>query len=195
MERRGLPGVPIWRAVGIRKPPRIAPVNGRRYKDCDDLDCGGRVLAKSPKILILNGPNLNMLGVRETVIYGSDTLADIERMCASRAKELTLAVDFRQSNMEGELVTWIQEARSGADGIIINPGAYGHTSIALLDALRIADRPVIELHLSNIHRREAFRHHTYTSQAATGIICGFGARGYVLALEAMAELISKKDRA
>ena len=135
-----------------------------------------------------------MLGVRETAIYGTETLADIERMCVRRAKELSLAVDFRQTNMEGELVTWVQEARTGSTGIIINPGAYGHTSIALLDALRMADKPVIELHLSNIHRREAFRHHTYTSQAATGIICGFGAHGYVLALEAMATLISKKDR-
>jgi 3-dehydroquinate dehydratase-2 len=153
------------------------------------------VLAKSPKILILNGPNLNMLGVRETAIYGTDTLADIERMCVRRAKELSLAVDFRQTNLEGELITWVQEARTGAAGIIINPGAYGHTSIALLDALRMANKPVIELHLSNIHRREAFRHHTYTSQAATGIICGLGAHGYVLALAAMAELISRKDPA
>lgn len=136
-----------------------------------------------------------MLGVRETAIYGTDTLADIERMCARRAKQLGLAADFRQSNLEGELVTWVQQARAGAAGIVINPGAYGHTSIALLDALRMADKPVIELHLSNIHRREPFRHHTYTSQAATGIICGLGAHGYLLALEAMAELISKKDRA
>jgi len=145
--------------------------------------------------LILNGPNLNMLGVRETAIYGANTLADIERMCTRRGKELSLAVDFRQSNLEGELVTWVQQARTNAAGIVINPGAYGHTSIALLDALRMADKPVIELHLSNIHRREAFRHHTYTSQAATGIICGLGAHGYVLAVEAMAELTSKKDRA
>ena len=152
-------------------------------------------MAKSPNILILNGPNLNMLGVRETAIYGSNTLADIERMCTRRGKELSLAVDFRQSNLEGELVTWVQQARTNAAGIVINPGAYGHTSIALLDALRMADKPVIELHLSNIHRREAFRHHTYTSQAATGIICGLGAHGYVLAVEAMAELTSKKDRA
>ncbi len=152
-------------------------------------------MAKSPKVLILNGPNLNMLGVRETAIYGPNTLADIERMCTRRAKEVGLAVDFRQSNLEGELVTWVQQGRTDAAGIIINPGAYGHTSIALLDALRMADKPVVELHLSNIHRREAFRHHTYTSQAATGIICGLGAHGYVLAVEAMAELISKKDRA
>ena len=152
-------------------------------------------MAKSPKILILNGPNLNMLGVRETAIYGTETLADIERLCARRAKVLSLAVDFRQSNLEGELVTWVQEARTASEGIVINPGAYGHTSIALLDALRMADKPVIELHLSNIHRRESFRHHTYTSQAATGVICGLGAHGYALALEAMAELITKKDRA
>jgi 3-dehydroquinate dehydratase II len=151
-------------------------------------------LAKSPKVLILNGPNLNMLGVREPAIYGRDTLADIGRMCVKRAKELGFALDFRQSNLEGELVTWIQEARAGASGIIINPGAYGHTSIALLDALQIAEKPAIEVHLSNIHRREAFRHQTYTSQAVIGVVCGFGARGYVLALEAMADLISKKVR-
>ncbi len=151
-------------------------------------------MAKSPKVLILNGPNLNMLGIREPAIYGRDTLADIGKMCTQRAKELGFTLDFRQSNLEGELVTWIQEARDGASGIIINPGAYGHTSIALLDALQVAEKPAIEVHLSNIHRREAFRHHTYTSQAAIGVICGFGARGYVLALEAMADLISKKVR-
>ena len=174
---------------------RIAPVRSRRYKDSDDRSRGGRVLAKSPKVLILNGPNLNMLGVRETAIYGSQTLADIERLCVRKAKDVGLAADFRQSNMEGELVTWVQEARTRSDGIIINPGAYGHTSIALLDALRMTGKPVIELHLSNIHRREEFRHHTYISQAATGIICGLGAHGYVLAVEAMAELINKKDSA
>ncbi len=149
---------------------------------------------------MLNGPNLNMLGVRDPAIYGRDTLADIEKMCARRAKELGLTVDFRQSNIEGELVTWIQESRGKAAGIIINPGAYGHTSIALLDALQVAELPVIEVHLSNIHRRESFRHHTYTSQAATGIICGLGAKGYLLALDAIAHLIepgliNKKERA
>jgi 3-dehydroquinate dehydratase-2 len=141
-----------------------------------------------------------MLGVREPSIYGRDTLADIARMCARRAKELGLAVDFHQSNLEGELVSWIQDARGKAAGILINPGAYGHTSIALLDALQIAELPVIEVHLSNIHRREQFRHHTFTSQAATGVICGLGAQGYLLALDAMANLvklgsIKKKDRA
>ena len=139
-----------------------------------------------------------MLGVRDPAIYGRDTLADIEKMCTRQAKELGLTMDFRQSNLEGELVTWIQEARGKAAGIVINPGAYGHTSIALLDALQVAELPVIEVHLSNIHRRERFRHHTYTSQAATGVICGLGAKGYVLALDAMANLvkpglIKKKD--
>lgn len=153
------------------------------------------MVAKSPKVLILNGPNLNMLGVREPRIYGRDTLPDIARMCAKRAKELGVAVDFKQSNLEGELVTWIQKARGAAAGIIINPGGYGHSSIALLDALQIAELPVVEVHLSNIHRRERFRHHTFTSQAATGVICGLGAQGYLLALDAMATLIGKKDQA
>ena len=122
------------------------------------------------------------------------TRSPTSRRCArAQAKELGLTVDFRQSNLEGELVTWIQEARGKAAGIVINPGAYGHTSIALLDALQVAELPVIEVHLSNIHRREAFRHHSYTSQAATGVICGLGAQGYVLALDAMAGLIKKKD--
>lgn len=156
---------------------------------------GGWAVAKSPKILILNGPNLNMLGVREPRIYGRDTLPAIAKMCAKRAKELGLVADFKQSNIEGELVTWIQQARGAAAGIIINPGGYGHSSIALLDALQIAELPVIEVHLSNIHRRERFRHHTFTSQAATGVICGLGAQGYLLALDAMAGLISKKDEA
>jgi 3-dehydroquinate dehydratase-2 len=146
-------------------------------------------VAKSPKILILNGPNLNMLGVREPSIYGRDTLSDIAKMCARQGKALGLAVDFRQSNLEGELVTWIQEARGKADGIVINPGGYGHSSIALLDALQIAELPIIEVHLSNIHRREHFRHHTFTSQAAIGVICGLGAKGYVLALDAIANLV------
>jgi len=146
-----------------------------------------------------------MLGVREPSIYGRDTLSDIARMCARQATELGLTADFRQSNLEGELVTWIQEARGKAAGIVINPGGYGHSSVALLDALQIAELPVIEVHLSNIHRREHFRHHTFTSQAATGVICGLGAKSYLLALDAMAnlvkpglvkpDLINKKDRA
>jgi 3-dehydroquinate dehydratase-2 len=152
-------------------------------------------LPNSLPVLILNGPNLNMLGVREPSIYGRDTLDDVARDCAVKAGKLGLELDFRQSNLEGELVTWIQQARGTAAGIIINPGAYGHTSIALLDALLIAELPVIEVHLSNIFRREEFRHHTYVSQAASGVICGLGAQGYLLALDALATLLkSKKDR-
>ncbi len=142
-------------------------------------------------ILVLNGPNLNLLGVREPDTYGRDTLADIEEACLERAADLDLAVDFRQSNHEGQLVDWIQEAREAADGIVLNPGAYTHTSIAILDALRAAEVPIIEVHLSNIHRRESYRRRSYVSEAAQGIICGFGAHGYLLALEAMARLIKR----
>jgi len=140
-------------------------------------------------VLVLNGPNLNMLGVREPAIYGSETLDDIEAACQERAEVLGLAIDFRQSNLEGELVSWIQQARGEHDGIIINAGAYSHTSIALLDALVLSELPVIEVHLSNIFRREGFRHHSYISAAAKGIICGFGPQGYLLALDGMARLI------
>jgi len=152
-------------------------------------------LPNPSRALILNGPNLNMLGVREPSVYGRDTLDDIAKLCTRRAADHGLQLDFRQSNLEGELVTWIQQARGEAAGIIINPGAYGHTSIALLDALLIAELPVIEVHLSNIFRREEFRHHTYVSQAASGVICGLGAQGYLLALDALATILkSKKDR-
>jgi 3-dehydroquinate dehydratase-2 len=146
-------------------------------------------VAIEPSVLILNGPNLNMLGVREPGIYGSETLDDIEGLCQERAEALGLAVDFRQSNHEGELVSWIQQARGEHDAIIINAGAYTHTSIALLDALTLAELPVIEVHLSNIFRRESFRHHSYVSAVAKGVICGFGAQGYLMALDAVARLI------
>ena len=139
-------------------------------------------------IYILTGPNLNLLGVREPAVYGRDTLADIEARCQATAKRLGLEITFRQSNIEGELVTWIQEARTAAVGLIINAGAYTHTSIAILDALQAAELPVIEVHLSNIFRRDEFRQHSYVSLAATGVICGLGAKGYDLALEAMAEI-------
>jgi 3-dehydroquinate dehydratase-2 len=142
-------------------------------------------------ILVLNGPNLNMLGVREPSVYGADTLEDVRRRTEARAKALGLTVDFRQSNLEGELVGWIQEAREKASGIILNAGAYTHTSVAILDALNAAERPVVELHLSNVFRREAFRHHSYVSAAAQGVICGFGPKGYELAVEAMADLLAK----
>jgi 3-dehydroquinate dehydratase II len=142
-----------------------------------------------PTVLILNGPNLNMLGVRQPEIYGRDTLADIEQACTDEAEQVELEIDFRQSNHEGELVTWIQEARTAHDGIIVNAGAYSHTSVAILDALNAAELPVIEVHLSNIFRREAFRHHSYVSLAATGVVCGLGVHGYLLALQAMARLL------
>ena len=139
------------------------------------------------RVLVLNGPNLNMLGTREPGIYGAATLADIEALCHDAAKTLGLSVDFRQSNHEGELVTWIQDARKTADAIIINPAAYSHTSVAILDALKSFGMPIVEVHLSNIHQREPFRHHSYVSSVATGVICGFGATGYSLALHALAE--------
>ncbi len=139
------------------------------------------------RVLVLNGPNLNLLGTREPDTYGSETLKDVEALCRRAASELELTLDFRQSNHEGELVTWIQDARKTADGIIINPAAYSHTSVAIHDALRAADIPVVEVHLSNIHQREAFRHHSYVSSVAFGVICGFGSLGYKLALEALAQ--------
>jgi 3-dehydroquinate dehydratase-2 len=145
-------------------------------------------------ILILNGPNLNLLGVREPATYGRETLADIEEACLERAADLGLAIDFRQSNHEGQLVDWIQEARETADGIILNAGAYTHTSVAILDALKAAELPVIEVHLSNIHRREAFRHSSFVSQVARGVICGFGGHGYLLGLEAMARLLEGEEQ-
>lgn len=142
-------------------------------------------------IFVLNGPNLNLVGVREPSIYGTETLEDIRHRTEARGRSLGLAVDFRQSNSEGELVNWIQEAREQADGIVLNAGAYTHTSIAILDALNAAARPVIELHLSNVFRRESFRHTSYVTPAAHGLICGFGPKGYELAIEAMAELLAK----
>jgi 3-dehydroquinate dehydratase-2 len=146
-------------------------------------------LPSAPKILVVNGPNLNLLGEREPAVYGRTTLADIEKSCRKRAKTLGLAVDFRQSNHEGELVTWIQEARRGHAAIVINAGAYSHTSVAILDALQAFDKPIIEVHLSNIFRRVAFRHHSHVSAVARGVICGLGATGYLLALDALAELL------
>lgn len=147
------------------------------------------VLAK-PIVLVLNGPNLNLLGTREPGIYGSRTLADIEAACLARAVSLGLSVDFRQSNSEGVLIDWVQEARGGASGIILNAGGLSHTSIALMDALAAVDLPLIEVHLSNIHRRESFRHHSYISSVARGVIVGLGGHGYELALDAMARLLA-----
>tara|TARA_R110002167_G_scaffold138413_5_gene325606 strand:+ start:339 stop:779 length:441 start_codon:yes stop_codon:yes gene_type:complete len=135
-------------------------------------------------ILVLNGPNLNMLGVREPGMYGAESLSAIEARIEARAAELGVAVDMRQSNVEGELVSWIQEALGQRAAIIINAGAYSHTSVAILDALRAVGLPVYEVHLSNIHQREAYRHHTYVSEIATGVICGLGGDGYLYALDA-----------
>ncbi|MBV9521182.1 MAG: type II 3-dehydroquinate dehydratase [Alphaproteobacteria bacterium] len=150
-------------------------------------------MAASQTVLILNGPNLNLLGVREPEIYGDETLSDIEEACLECAAPLALAIDFRQSNHEGQLVDWIQEARQAADGIILNAGAYSHTSIAILDALNAAALPVIEVHLSNIFRRDEFRHNSLVSRAARGVICGLGSHGYELALTAMARLLRGKE--
>jgi 3-dehydroquinate dehydratase-2 len=140
-------------------------------------------------ILILNGPNLNLLGQREPDIYGRTTLADIEAMCLREAARLGVEVDCRQSNSEGELVSWGQQVSGRFAGLILNAGAYSHTSIALLDALRSLREPLIEVHLSNIYQRETFRQHSYVSLAAKGIICGFGPRGYLMALSALAAML------
>jgi 3-dehydroquinate dehydratase II len=146
-----------------------------------------------PLIAVLNGPNLNLLGTREPEKYGHATLDDVEALCAETAEELGLAIDFRQTNGEGELVTWVQECRGRAAGIIINPAGYTTTSIALLDALLAVGLPVIEVHITNIHRREEFRHHSFVSKAATGVIAGLGVQGYALALQAMAGLVGADE--
>ena len=142
---------------------------------------------------VLNGPNLNMLGMREPHIYGQDTLADIEKRCAVRAEAAGRSVVFRQSNHEGELIGWIHEARTQAAALIINPAGLTHTSVALADALKMLDCPVVELHLSNTHKREAFRHHSYVSPVATGIIAGFGSLGYELAMDAVLQMTRRAD--
>jgi 3-dehydroquinate dehydratase II len=142
-----------------------------------------------PLIAVFNGPNLNMLGLRQPAIYGSATLDDVEQLCAETAEGLGLAIDFRQTNGEGELISWVQECRGRASGIVINPAGLSHTSIALMDALLSVELPVVEVHISNIHRREQFRHLSYVSTMATGVLCGFGTHGYALALSAMARIL------
>lgn len=143
----------------------------------------------SKTILILNGPNLNMLGKRQPEIYGSATLNDVATLCASAAEAFGAGVLMRQSNHEGELVDFIQEARDTADAIVINPGAYSHTSVAILDALNMFDGPVIEVHISNIHAREPFRHHSYVTHRANGVIMGCGIDGYVFAVQRIGTLL------
>ena len=141
------------------------------------------------RIYLLNGPNLNLLGLREPELYGADTLADIEARCQKLASSLQVKLTFRQSNYEGELVTWVQEARTEADALILNAGAYSHTSIAILDALRAFDGPKIELHLTNVLAREPFRHESFVALGATAVMAGFGAMGYELAIEGAVRLL------
>lgn len=140
-------------------------------------------------ILIINGPNLNMLGLREPEIYGSQTLSDIKGLCLETAKKHGLKIDFRQSNHEGEIVTWIQEARGKFGGVIINAAAYTHTSVAIHDALKLLSVPIIEVHISNPREREAFRHHSYIEPLAAQVIAGHGAKGYEMALDSLASLL------
>jgi 3-dehydroquinate dehydratase II len=147
--------------------------------------------AKKP-VLVLNGPNLNMLGKRQPKIYGRETLADVEKACRAEAAGLGLTIEFAQSNHEGALVDRIQAAREQNSAIVINAGAYTHTSVALLDALNAAELPVVEVHISNIYKRESFRHHSYISPVAVGVIAGLGTQGYLLALQALARLLLKR---
>ena len=144
----------------------------------------------SKHVTILNGPNLNLLGTREPEIYGAETLADVGAQCTTLGKELGLAITFRQSNHEGEIIDWIQTARDESAGIIINPAALTHTSVAILDALNMFDGPVIEVHISQIHKRESFRHHSYVSHRADAVIAGCGTEGYRLALRRLATLVN-----
>ncbi len=140
-------------------------------------------------VYVLNGPNLNLLGKRQPEVYGRETLADVVVACRAQAETLGLEIRFHQSNAEHQIIDWIHEARQIAGGLIINPAAYTHTSIAILDALLACEFPILEVHISNVHRREAFRHHSYVSKAATGVLAGFGTQGYLLALQRMARLI------
>jgi len=140
-------------------------------------------------VYVLNGPNLNLLGKRQPAIYGYETLADVEAECRHTAKDLGLEIEFHQSNAEFQLIDWIHEARESAGGIVINPAAFTHTSVAILDALNTCEFPIIEVHISNVHKREPFRHHSYVSSVASGVIAGFGTQGYPLALQRLARLI------
>ena len=148
----------------------------------------------SPIVVVLNGPNLNLLGKREPEIYGHETLADVEADCRRVGKELGLEIEFRQSNREYEIIDWIHAARERAAGIVINPAAFTHTSVAILDALNAFAGPIIEVHISNVHKREDFRHHSFVSGVASGVIIGCGIEGYTLALRRIATLISDRKR-
>ena len=146
----------------------------------------------NPLVFVLNGPNLNLLGKRQPEIYGRETLADVEAQCRAVAEAGGLGLRFHQSNREYEIIDWVHEAREAAAGIVINPGAFTHTSIAILDALNAFEGPVIEVHISNVHKRESFRHHSYVSLRADGVIAGFGTEGYALAMRRMASLLGPK---
>ncbi|HEY3777952.1 MAG TPA: type II 3-dehydroquinate dehydratase [Rhizomicrobium sp.] len=151
-----------------------------------------RLRSGSSTVYVLNGPNLNLLGSREPEIYGKLTLGEIEQAVRTKARTIGWTIEFRQTNREGELVEWLHEARRDGLGVILNAGAYSHTSVALLDACRALDCPLVEVHLSNPYARETFRHHSYISEAANGVICGFGAAGYLLSLEAVSELLKAR---
>ncbi len=151
-------------------------------------------MSSSKRLLVLNGPNLNKLGTREPQIYGSATLADVEALCKKTAAELGFDAECRQSNHEGDLVTWIGDAPDTFSGIVLNAAAYTHTSVAILDALKTAGLPVIEVHISNVFAREAFRHHSYISPVASGVLCGFGIEGYALAIRGLAAVIASSQR-
>jgi 3-dehydroquinate dehydratase II len=142
-----------------------------------------------PIVYVLNGPNLNLLGIREPKIYGRETLADVETECRRVGAELGLEVEFRQTNAEYQLIDWIHEARLRAAGMVLNPAAFTHTSVAILDALSTCEFPIFEVHISNIHKREEFRHHSFVSRVAEGVICGCGTQGYLLAIQRLARLI------
>jgi 3-dehydroquinate dehydratase II len=142
-----------------------------------------------PIVYVLNGPNLNLLGVRQPEIYGRETLADVEAECRRVGADLGLEIEFHQTNAEFQLIDWIHQARRAAAGIVINPAAFSHTSVAVLDALSTCEFPILEVHISNIHKREEFRHHSFVSRVAEGVICGFGTQGYCLALQRLARLL------
>ena len=146
-----------------------------------------------PLIAVFNGPNLNLLGSREPTLYGAATIDDLEALCVETAEALDLSIDFRQTNHAGELITWVQQCRDRARGLVINPGGYSHTSVALMDALLAAELPVVEVHLTNIHAREDFRRSSLISRVAQGVICGLGIRGYGLALTALAEMLLDEE--
>ena len=150
-----------------------------------------RAASRAKLVFVLNGPNLNLLGKRQPEIYGRETLADVEASCRNEASELGLTIRFHQSNREYEIIDWIHEAREVASGIVINPAAFTHTSVAILDALKTFEGPIIEVHISNVHQRESFRHHSYVSLAASGVIAGLGTQGYTLALQRLARLLAE----